>query len=319
MLKLVVLDGFTLNPGDLSWEPLAAICDVVIYDRTPAHLCVERCTNADFVFTNKVVFDSKTIEQLPQLKYIGVLATGFNVVDLDETQKRGIVVTNIPAYSTNSVVQLVFAHVFAHLNRVEHHGQHVRDGGWASAIDFSYFLTPQTELAGKTMGIVGYGKIGSKVAQVALAFDLKVLIANRSVKTNLPKGIQQVSIEQLFKQSDIVSINCPLTDSNKGFVNSELIQTMKPTALLINTGRGPLINETDLANALNNNFISGASLDVLSTEPPMANNPLLTAKNCLITPHIAWATHEARTRLMNIATENLIAFIAGHAQNVVNA
>ena len=319
MMKLVVLDGFTLNPGDLSWKTLEAICEVVIYDRTPAALTLERCADADFVFTNKVLFDAKTIAQLPKLKYIGVLATGYNVVDLEETQKRGIVVTNIPAYSTNSVVQLVFAHILAHLNRVEQHGQHVREGGWTSAIDFSYFLTPQTELADKTMGIVGYGKIGSKVAQIAQAFDMKVLIANRSVKADLPKGIQQVSIGELFSQSDIVSINCPLTENNKGFVNSELIHTMKPTALLINTGRGPLINEANLAHALNNNIISGASLDVLSTEPPRNDNPLLTAKNCIVTPHIAWATHEARTRLMNIATENLVAFIADKPQNVVNA
>lgn len=317
MKKLVVLDGFTLNPGDLSWKALETICEVVVYDRTPAQLTLERSIDADFVFTNKVVFDANTIAQLPKLKYIGVLATGYNVVDLNAAQKHNIIVTNIPAYSTNSVAQLVFAHIFAHYNRVEQHNQHVHEGGWANSIDFSYFISPQTELANKTMGIVGYGKIGSAIAKIALAFNMKVLIANRSEKTNLPEGIIQVAVEELFTNSDIVSINCPLTNDNKGFVNQVLISKMKPSALLINTGRGPLINEPELAESLNKGIIAGASLDVLSTEPPAANNPLLRAKNCIITPHIAWATFEARTRLMHIATENLKTFIAGVPVNRV--
>lgn len=318
MRKLVILDGYTLNPGDLSWDALREFCDVVIFERTPAALTKERCTDADFVFTNKVIFDAELIAQLPKLKYIGVLATGYNVVDLEAAKQQNIIVTNIPAYSTNSVAQLVFAHILAHCNRIEHHHHHVSSGGWSSSIDFSYFLTPQTEIAGKTLGIVGYGKIGSQIARIALAFDMNVLISNRSIKENLPDGIRQVSTETLFQLSDIISINCPLTDSNKGFVNRQLISLMKPNALLINTGRGPLINEKDLAEALNDVTIAGASLDVLSTEPPSPDNPLLTAKNCIITPHIAWATIEARTRLMNIATENLKNFIQGSPTNVVN-
>jgi glycerate dehydrogenase len=317
MRKLIVLDGYTLNPGDLSWEVFNDFCDIMVYDRTPDNLVVERAEGADFILTNKVVIDAEMIKQLPKLKYIGVLATGFNVVDIDAAKKQEIVVTNIPAYSTNSVAQMVFAHIFAHFNKVEKHGQHVAEGGWVNSVDFSYFLSPQTELAGKTMGIVGYGRIGSKIAQIALAFGMKVLIANRSVKTNLPHGITQVSVEEVFEQSDIVSINCPLSDDNKGFVNRELISKMKQTALLVNTGRGPLINEPDLAGALNNGTIAGASLDVLSTEPPAADNPLLEAKNCIITPHIAWATFEARSRLMDIAAENLKAFIKGEPVNVV--
>jgi glycerate dehydrogenase len=291
---------------------------VVVYDRTPSSLTIERSIDADFVLTNKVVFDANTLAQLPKLRYIGVLATGYNVVDLQAAKKHNIVVTNIPAYSTNSVAQLIFAHIFAHYNKVESHSEHVHKGGWQNAIDFSYFLSPQTELAGKTMGIIGYGKIGSTVAKIALAFEMKVLIANRSIKNNLPENVAQVSIGEVFSESDIVSINCPLTENNVGFVNHKLIGLMKPTALLINTGRGPLINETDLAKALNNETIAGASLDVLSTEPPAINNPLIGAKNCIITPHIAWATYEARTRLMNIAFENLKAYIEGAAQNVVS-
>lgn len=318
MKKLVVLDGFTLNPGDLSWNVYENICNVVVYDRTHSSLTIERSIDADFVLTNKVVFDANTLAQLPKLRYIGVLATGYNVVDLQAAKKHNIVVTNIPAYSTNSVAQLIFAHIFAHYNKVESHSEHVHKGGWQNAIDFSYFLSPQTELAGKTMGIIGYGKIGSTVTKIALAFEMKVLITNRSIKNNLPENVAQVSIGEVFSESDIISINCPLTESNAGFVNHELIGLMKPTALLINTGRGPLINESDLATALNNGNIAGASLDVLSTEPPAINNPLIGAKNCIITPHIAWATYEARTRLMNIAYENLNAFIEGTAQNTVS-
>jgi glycerate dehydrogenase len=317
MEKLVVLDAYTLNPGDLSWRFFEDFCDITVYDRTPKDMVLERCVGADFIFTNKVIINAEVIQQLPMLKYIGVLATGYNVVDIEAANARGIIVTNIPAYSTNSVAQLVFAHIFAHFNKVEMHSKHVAKGGWAKSIDFSYFLSPQTELAGKTMGIVGYGKIGSKIAQIALAFEMEVLITSRSVKTGLPEGIKQVSLEELFEQSHIVSINCPLTDENKGFVNRELISKMKSSALLVNTGRGPLVNEAHLAEALNKETITGASLDVLSTEPPAADNPLLGTKNCIITPHIAWATFEARSRLMYIAADNLKAFIKGKPVNVV--
>lgn len=318
MAKLVVLDGYALNPGDLSWMALAELCDVKIYDRTPYELTLNRCADADYVLTNKVVFDAALLAQLPRLKYIGVLATGYNVVDLEQARKQNIVVTNIPAYSTLSVAQLVFAHIFAHYNRVEMHSTHVRNGGWCKSSDFSYFLTPQTELSGKTLGVIGYGKIGSAVANIALAFGMDILINSRSQKRKLPQNVKQVSVDELFSKADIVTIHCPLTDTNNGFVNSDLLQLMKKSALVINTGRGQLINEPDLANALNNEQIAGASLDVLSSEPPATDNPLLHAKNCLITPHIAWATREARFRLMDIAVKNLQAYINHKPINVVN-
>lgn len=316
-MKIVVLDGYTLNPGDLSWDGIKKLGDCTIYDRTPPEKTVERAQNAEAVFTNKVVFNREVIGQLPDLRFIGVLATGYNVVDLEAATEAGIVVTNIPAYSTASVAQMVFSHMLHIVQNVSKHADSVKKGEWANSIDFSYHLTPQTELAGKTLGIIGFGQIGQAVAKIGLAFGMNILFNNRSKKeTNL--NARQVDLDTLLAESDFISINCPLTDENAGFINKAAISKMKTSAILINTGRGALINEEDLAEALNNGRIAGAGLDVLSTEPPSPDNPLLSAKNCNITPHIAWATTEARERLMKIAAENLKAFLEGKPQNKVN-
>ena len=316
-MKIVVLDGYTLNPGDLNWDDIKKLGDCTIYDRTPPEKTVERAKGAEAVFTNKIVFNREVIRMLPELKFSGVLATGYNVVDLDAATEAGIVVTNIPAYSTASVAQMVFSHILHIVQNVSKHTESVKKGEWANSIDFSYHITPQTELAGKTLGIIGFGQIGQAVAKIGQAFGMKVLFNNRSQKeTNL--DARQIDLDALLAKSDFISINCPLTDANAGFINKAAIDKMKTSAILINTGRGALINENDLAEALNNGRITGAGLDVLSTEPPASDNPLLSAKNCCITPHIAWATTEARERLMKIATENLKAFLEGKPQNKVN-
>jgi glycerate dehydrogenase len=317
VMKIVVLDGYVLNPGDLSWDGIKELGDCVFYDRTPADMTVERAKGADAVFTNKVVLNKEIISQLPDLKFIGVLATGYNVVDTEAAKNAGIVVTNIPSYSTASVAQMVFSHILNFVQNVGVHAQSVAAGEWAANIDFAYWKTPQTELAGKTLGIIGFGQIGQAVARIGLAFGMKVIFNNRS-KKDTELEATQVDLDTLLKESDFVSINCPLTPENIGFINMSPIEKMKPTSFLVNTGRGPLINEQDLADALNSGKIAGAGLDVLSVEPARADNPLPKAKNCYITPHIAWSTFEARTRLMNIATENLKSFIAGKLQNVVN-
>lgn len=316
-MKIAVLDGYTLNPGDLSWDGIKELGICTIYDRTPPEKTVERAKGAEVVFTNKVVFNRKIISQLPDLKYIGVLATGYNVVDLEAATEAGIVVTNIPAYSTASVAQMVFSHVLHITQNVSKHAESVKKGEWANSIDFSYHVTPQTELAGKTLGIIGFGQIGQAVAQIGLALGMNIVFQNRSKKeTGL--NAQQVELDSLLATSDFISINCPLTGENEGFINKAAIEKMKTSVVLINTGRGPLINEADLAEALNNGRIAAAGLDVLSTEPPSPDNPLLKAKNCYITPHIAWATTEARERLMETATANLKAFLAGKTQNKLN-
>jgi glycerate dehydrogenase len=316
-MKIVVLDGYTLNPGDLNWDDIKELGDCTIYDRTPPEKTVERAKGAEAVFTNKIVFNREVIRMLPELKFIGVLATGYNVVDLDAATEAGIMVTNIPAYSKASVAQMVFSHILHIVQNVSKHTESVKKGEWANSIDFSYHITPQTELAGKTLGIIGFGQIGQAVAKIGQAFGMKVLFNNRSQKeTNL--DARQIDLDALLAKSDFISINCPLTDANAGFINKAAIDKMKTSAILINTGRGALINENDLAEALNNGRITGAGLDVLSTEPPASDNPLLSAKNCCITPHIAWATTEARERLMKIATENLKAFLEGKPQNKVN-
>lgn len=317
-MEIVVLDGYTLNPGDLLWEALQKLGNCKIYDRTSRNETIARIGNAEIILTNKVIIDRNIIESTPALKYIGVLATGYNVVDTQAASEKGIIVTNIPAYSTDSVAQMVFSHILAFANRVELHTQSVQSGDWANCIDFAYTKSPQTEITGKTLGIVGFGQIGQKVANIAHAFGMKVVFHNRSVKNIQDENIKQVSIEAVFSESDFVSLNCPLTSENNQFVNASLLAKMKPSAMLINTGRGGLIHEQDLADALNSGKIAAAGLDVLSTEPPKPDNPLLSAKNCFITPHIAWASFEARTRLMNIAIENIQAFIDGKAQNLVN-
>ena len=315
-MKIVVLDGFCLNPGDLDWSVFEQFGELTVYDRTPADLTVKRSKDADVLLTNKTVLNAENMSQMPNLKYVGVLATGYNVVDLQYAASRGIVVTNIPAYSTASVAQMVFAHILNLTNSVEHHSQLVRNGAWSRSIDFCFWDRPQIELAGKTIGLVGLGNTGMATARIALAFGMKVIAVTS--KTNLSDGIKSVSYSELWQQSDIVSLHCPLSDNTRHLINSATLAQMKPTAILINTGRGPLIDEQALADALNNGQIAAAAVDVLSPEPPAADNPLLTARNCQITPHIAWATFEARQRLMSIAAGNLKAFVEGGAVNVVN-
>jgi len=317
-MKIVVLDGSAMNPGDLSWEGLKQLGECQVYDRTlPAEL-FNRIKDADMIITNKAVVNEQMIDRLPNLHYIGVTATGYNVVDVQAASRKGIVVTNIPAYSTDSVAQLVFSHILNIVNRVELHATSVKSGEWTKSPDFAYWKSPQTELAGKTLGIVGFGRIGRKVAQIGSAFGMKVVFHNRSQVTDASVEMCQFILEDVFAESDVLSINCPLSAENSGFVNQKLLQRMKQSAILINTGRGGLINEMDLATALNGGIIAAAGLDVLSTEPPKQDNPLVSAKNCFITPHIAWATLEARQRLMNITVENLQCFISGNPQNVVN-
>ena len=316
-MKIVILDGYALNPGDLSWDSIKKLGECSFYDRTSPADVLERASGADALIINKVVISKALIDQLPQLKYIGVTATGYNVVDIQAAVERNITVTNIPAYSTDSVAQLVFSHILNVANRVQLHATSVGNGEWTKCPDFSYSKSPQVELAGKTLGIVGYGQIGQKVAKIGQAFGMKVIFQNRSEKTNLPSEIVQKSLSEVFMESDFVSLNCPLTAENKEFVNRALLDKMKPAAVLINTGRGGLINEQDLADALNSGRIAAACLDVLSTEPPVVDNPLITAKNCFITPHIAWATFEARQRLLNITVDNLNSYIAGMPKNVI--
>jgi len=316
-MNIVVLDGYTLNPGDLSWEEIKKMGNCTIYDRTPPELTIERAQDAEAVFTNKVVFNKEIIKKLPKLKYIGVLATGYNVIDIDAAKSAGIIVTNIPAYSTNSVAQMVFAHILHFTQHIALHAKSVSDGDWSESIDFAYWKTPQIELNGKTLGIIGFGQIGQAVAQIGIAFGMNIIFNNRS-KKDTGLNVKQVDLDTLLSESDFISVNCPLTPENSGFINKHSIEKMKKTVFLVNTGRGPLINEQDLAEALNNGKIAGAGLDVLSAEPASKDNPLPKAKNCFITPHIAWATIEARGRLMKTATENLKAYIEGKPQNVVN-
>ena len=317
-MKMVVLDGYTLNPGDLHWGPLLDLGDCKIYERTPATETVERAKGAEILLTNKVILDRAIFEQLPGLKYIGVLATGVNVVDLPAAKERGIVVTNVPAYSTMSVVQLCFALLLEFTHRVGHHSGSVHSGGWVSSKDFAYWDYPLLELAGLKMGLVGFGAISQGVAKVAQALGMEVIATRRSDHPSEVSGVKMVDMETLFRESDVLSIHCPLTPETKGLVNAERLSLMKPTAYLLNTSRGPVINEADLADALNAGTICGAGLDVLSMEPPAADNPLLTAKNCIITPHIAWASKAARGRLMSVVVANIKGFLDGKPQNVVS-
>ncbi|MBN2506261.1 MAG: D-2-hydroxyacid dehydrogenase [Verrucomicrobia bacterium] len=317
-MRIVVLDGYTLNPGDLNWDGLQALGECVVYNRSPPAQVVARAQEAEIVFTNKTVLDAATLQALPQLRYIGVLATGCNVVDLRVARQRRVVVTNIPTYGTRSVAQHVFALLLELTQHVGHHAGTVQNGRWSVSPDFCYWDHPLIELEGLTMGIVGFGRIGQAVATLALAFGMKVLAHDLQPPAALPPGVRLADLDAVFAQSDVVSLHCPLTAENQGFVNACRLATMKRSAFLINTSRGPLVNEADLAAALNADRIVGAGLDVLAVEPPRADNPLLTARNCLITPHIAWATHSARARLMQIAVENLRAFLAGQPVNVVN-
>jgi glycerate dehydrogenase len=315
--KIVVLDGYTLNPGDLDWAPLHAIGDCTIHDRTPLKQVAERAAGAEIVLTNKALVQRDAIERLPALRYIGVLATGYNVVDVVAAREKGIPVSNVPGYGTASVAQHVFALLLELTQRTGHHTQTVRNGRWSACPDFCYWDFPLIELAGRTLGIVGYGEIGRAVARIGLAFGMKVIASTRTPRA-ATDGVEFVPMEELFHRADAITLHCPLTDDTKGLINSARLSLMKPTAFLINTGRGPLVVEADLAAALNSGRIAGAGLDVLSTEPPPATNPLISAKNCLITPHIAWATREARERLLGIAVGNIQAFLAGQPRHVVN-
>jgi glycerate dehydrogenase len=318
-MKIVVLDGYTLNPGDLSWSEVEKLGQLTVYDRTLPEEVVMRAKEAAAIFTNKVLITREVISRLPHLKYIGVLATGYNVVDIAAATEAGIAVTNIPAYSTDSVAQLVFGHILNFTNRIGFHANEVMNGRWSANQDFCFWDTPLTEISGKKLGIIGYGKIGQAVASIGHALGMHIIFYSPSLKTGLPDWIQQNGLETVFRESDFVSINCPLTADNQRFVNKSLLSLMKPTAFFINTGRGLLVHEIDLAEALNNGIIAGAGLDVLSTEPPTPENPLLSAKNCFITPHIAWATFEARSRLMKIAAENLHNYMNGTPVNKVKS
>jgi glycerate dehydrogenase len=314
-MKIVVLDGYCLNPGDLSWEDMASLGDLRVYDRTSPSELLNRAEGAEVLITNKTLITGNDMEALPQLKYIGVLATGYNVVDVESAKEKGIVVTNIPAYSTNSVAQMVFAHLLNITQRVGHYACMNRQGKWSDNADFCYWDTELIELNDKWMGIIGFGNIGQATARIALSFGMKVGVFTSKAQSELPEGVIKMSLEEIFKNCDVVSLHCPLTPSTQEMVNAERLNLMKPNAILINTGRGPLINEQDLADALNEGKILAAGLDVLSTEPPLSTNPLLSARNCFITPHIAWATKEARIRLMRIAVNNLNAFMNG---NIIN-
>lgn len=317
-LKIVVLDGYTLNPGDLSWKDLEALGTVKIYDRTRPGEVVERATGAQVVLTNKTVLDGEALSQLPDLKYIGVLATGYNVVNLEAARRQGITVTNIPAYSTDSVAQMVFAHLLNITQRVGHYAEEVASGHWTKQADFSYWNTPLVELAGKTLGVIGLGHTGMATARIALAFGMQVLAYTSKSAAELPAGIRKAdSLEQVFSDSNVVSLHCPLTETTKNLVNMERLKLMKREAVLINTGRGGLVNETDLAEALEKGLLAAAGVDVLSSEPPVPGHPLVGVKNCFITPHIAWATFEARQRLMGQAVRNIEAFLSGQPINTV--
>lgn len=316
-MKIVILDGYTANPGDLTWKELEEMGELTVYDRTSPSETVARAAEADIVLTNKVIIGKTEMEQLPSLKYIGVLATGYNVVDIEAAHERGIIVTNVPAYSTESVAQMVFAHLLTVTNRTEHYAIQNRNGKWSSNPDFSYQDTKVMELAGKTFGIVGLGNIGRRVAQIALAFGMKVKAFTSKPAEALPEGIAKADMKELFSTSDVISLHCPLTADTRYLINAESLGWMKNSAIVINTGRGPLVDDQAVADALADGKIAAYCADVLTEEPPKADNPLLAQENAYTTPHIAWATYEARIRLIQVASNNVRAFINGTPQNVV--
>ncbi|MBL7700177.1 MAG: D-2-hydroxyacid dehydrogenase [Chitinophagaceae bacterium] len=314
-MKIVVADGYALNPGDLSWKPLEQFGELIVYDRTPAGQLIERCRGAQVILSNKTPVNRNAIENLPELKLISMLATGYNIIDVDAAKERGVIVSNVPAYGTDSVAQHAFALVLTLSNRVDVHAASVADGGWVKSPDFGYALTPLTELSGKTLGIIGLGNIGRQTARIGIAFGMHVIYNSRHEKPGAPGKF--ASIETIFSESDVISLHCPLTQDNMQFVNARLLNLMKQSAFIVNTARGQLINERDLADALNSGKIAGAGLDVLSQEPPRSDNPLLNARNCVITPHNAWMTKEARQRILAVTIENVKAFSEGRAQNIV--
>lgn len=316
--QIVVLDGHTLNPGDLSWDALRELGDCEIHDRTPPERVIERAAGKDIVLTNKSLLPREAVMALPAMRYIGVLATGYNVVDVEAARERDIPVTNAAGYSTASVAQMTMALILELTQNVGHHAAAAQSGKWAECPDFCFWEKPLFELAGKTFGAIGYGQIGRATIRLAQAFGMRILVHTRTVPDEAPDGIRFVSLEDLLRESDVVSLHCPLTDKNLRFINAPGLALMKPSAFLVNTSRGPLINEQALADALESGTIAGAAVDVLSVEPPSPDNPLLSAKNCIVTPHIAWATRASRSRLMDIAVDNLRAFLAGSPVNVVN-
>ena len=318
-MKIVVLDGYAANPGDLCWDELKTLGECTIYDRTAPQEVLARAKDAEVLLTNKTVLSREHIEALPALKYIGVLATGYNIVDVEAARQQGVVVTNIPAYSTDSVAQMVFAHILNIAQQVQHHSEEVHRGRWTKSPDFCFWDTPLIELRDKKLGIVGLGHTGQQTARIALGFSMKVMAYTSKPATQLPAEILKAdSLDQLFAECDVVSLHCPLNAATQSLVDARRLALMKPTAILINTARGPLVDEQALADALNEGRIYAAGLDVLSTEPPRADNPLLTARRCYITPHIAWASTAARERLMQIMLENLRAWMKGETINCVN-
>jgi glycerate dehydrogenase len=317
-MKIVELDGYGVNPGDLSWDAISKLGEFKLYDRTSEEDVVSRAKEAEVILINKVNITDEIMGQLPKLKYIGVLATGYNVVDIEAASRRGILVSNIPAYSTDSVAQMTFAHILNMVNRVEHYADLNRNGRWSNNPDFCYWDTPLMEISGKTIGVLGLGSIGGKVARIAQDFGMDVYAFTSKSSSELPAGIQKTTIDGLLSVSDILTLHCPLTSETRELINKESLKKMKHGALLINTGRGQLVNEQDVAEALNSGQLSGYGADVMCEEPPLADNPLFAQPNAFITPHVAWATIEARTRLMNILEENLKSYIAGSPKNIVN-
>lgn len=318
-MNIVVLDGYTLNPGDISWEGIEKLGDITIYDRTPVDKVIERSAGAEVIFTNKTPVSEEAINELTSLKFIGVLATGYNIVNTEAAKAKGVIVSNVPGYGTNSVVQMTIALLLELCLRVQRHSDAVMEGKWARSSDWCFWDYPLVELSGKTMGIIGFGRIGRQVGDVATAFGMNIVGNSRHwTDQSQRKNFRWAEVPELLAQSDVVSIHCPLFPETKGLVNKESLMTMKKTAFLLNTSRGPIVVDEDLAEALNSEVIAGAGIDVLSVEPPSADNPLFKAKNCIITPHISWATKEARIRLMDITVSNLSAFINGNPVNVVN-
>ena len=317
-MKIVILDGYTANPGDLSWKALEEMGELTVYERTKPEETIDRAKDAEVVLTNKVLLRRQEIEQLPKLKYIGVLATGYNVVDLEAAREHGITVTNVPAYSTMSVAQMVFSHLLTVTNHTEHYARQNREGKWTASPDFSYMDMPLTELANKTFGIVGLGNIGQRVAMIANAFGMNVVAYTSKPADKLPQYIRKGTLDEVLTESDILSLHCPLTPDTQHLINSQTLQKMKPSSILINTGRGPLVNDQDVADALNHHRLQAFCADVLTEEPPKADNPLLGCENAYITPHIAWASSEARVRLLDVAISNVRAFVEGKPQNVVS-
>ena len=316
-MNIVILDGYSANPGDLSWKELESLGNVTVYDRTSPSETVTRAAEAEVVLTNKVVIGRGEMAQLPHLKYIGVLATGYNVVDIEAAHERGITVTNVPAYSTESVAQMVFAHLLTVTNRIEHYAIANREGRWSRNPDFCYWDFPHMELSGKLFGIIGLGNIGQRVAAIAHAFGMRVCAYTSKSENQLPSYVEKKSMEEILSACDVISLHCPLTPDTRHLINSQTLQKMKPSAILINTGRGPLIDDQAVADALAEGRLAAFCADVLTEEPPKATNPLLAQPNAFTTPHIAWASTEARIRLLHIAIDNVRSFLSGHPQNVV--